>query len=199
MSHLAGFLALALVIVVIPGPATTLVASNALRGGFASGARTGLGLLLADLLWMTASVIGLTALLVASQVAFDALRFAGAVYLVVLGVRLLVAGHGPSEDTPRRTLGAVRSGLLCNLSNPKTLLVFTSVIPQLAPASPTGLELALYGTLFALVGFGSSLGYAALFARAGRGVRQSRIGAALSRVSGAILVAFGVRLATEPV
>lgn len=58
MSHLAGFLALALVIVVIPGPATTLVASNALRGGFASGARTGLGLLLADLLWMTASVIG---------------------------------------------------------------------------------------------------------------------------------------------
>ena len=83
------FAALAAVLVVIPGPAVILVLKSAMLRGRGSAIVTGLGVLSADLIWATASVVGLTALLVSSQLALDVVRVAGAAYLFYLGVRLL--------------------------------------------------------------------------------------------------------------
>ena len=139
MTQFAAFLVLAAVVVVIPGPATTLVMKNAVVRGFGSAVMTAGGILVADLLWMVASVAGVTAILVASEPAFAAVRVAGAVYLTWLGLRLLL-GRGevfgePDRAVARRpapTRRAFGEGVLCDLSNPKTLIVFTSVIPQFA-------------------------------------------------------------------
>src|SRR4051812_14731816 len=123
------FAALAAVLVVIPGPAVILVLKSAMLRGRGSAVATGLGVLAADLIWATASVIGLTALLVSSQFALNVVRVAGAAYLFYLGVRLLRTrefslsvgedASGPSKVTPVRAFG---QGFLCDMSNPKTVL-----------------------------------------------------------------------------
>src|SRR3954452_5477120 len=131
------FAALSAVLVTIPGPAVILVLKNAMLRGRGSAIVTALGVLVADLIWAMASVVGLIALLVASQFALDVVRVAGAAYLFYLGVRLLrtrefdmsvdAEAWRPSHVTPGRAFG---EGFLCDLSNPKTVLVYASIIPQ---------------------------------------------------------------------
>jgi len=204
VTEVAAFLVLAGVVVVIPGPATTLVMKNAVVRGFGSAVVTAGGILVADLLWMLASVAGVTAILVASEPAFAAIRIAGAVYLTWLGLRLLL-GRGEvfgdrarqAARRPAPTRRAFGEGVLCDLSNPKTLIVFTSVIPQFAPtdAGPGGL--AAYGVTFALLGLVSLVVYAAVFAQMRRVGGHVRVRRALLRCAGAALIAFGLRVATE--
>jgi threonine/homoserine/homoserine lactone efflux protein len=206
VASLWSFLLVALVLVALPGPATTLVMKNALTRGARSALVTGAGVFSADLVWMAASVVGLTAILVASAPAFTAIRLIGAAYLMLIGVRLLlargpladegaVAAAGPRTPVPARR--AFREGLLCDLSNPKTLLVFTSVIPQFLGHDARPLDLAAYGLVFAVAGFASLLAYALAFARARRATRHPFVRRALLRMGGAILIAFGVRVAVE--
>jgi threonine/homoserine/homoserine lactone efflux protein len=205
VTEFAAFLVLAGVVVVIPGPATTLVSKNAVVRGFGSALVTAGGVLVADLLWMIASVVGVTAILVASEPAFAAIRIAGAVYLTWLGLRLLL-GRGEvfrelGDPAARRRAPARRAfgeGLLCDLSNPKTLIVFTSVIPQFAPADAGATGLAAFGVTFALLGLASLLAYAAVFAQVRRAAAHVRVRRALMRCAGVALIAFGLRVATEP-
>lgn len=138
MSSLVPFLGLAIVLVAIPGPAVTLIMKNAVMRGGRAAFVTALGVLVADMVWVVASVVGLTALLVASEPAFLAVKLFGAVYLIWLGALLLIGRHEQASPTvtpaggvaPRGTGRAFREGVICDLSNPKTLLVFTSVIPS---------------------------------------------------------------------
>jgi len=205
MAELLAFAAVAAAIVALPGPATTLVMSSAMSRDLRAAMLTALGLFTADLIWVSASAAGLTAVLVASQPAFEALRLLGAAYLIYLGITLLLARHAAAEqreeaaaDTSYSSAVAFRQGVVCNLSNPKTLLVFTSVIPQFAPGHPTGITLGLYGALFAGIGLGASVLYALIFSRARTVASHPRLRQVLLRASGAALVGFGVRLATEP-
>ncbi len=205
MTQFAAFLLLAGVVVVIPGPATTLVMKNAVVRGFGSAVVTAGGVLVADLLWMLASVAGVTAILVASEPAFAAIRIAGAVYLTWLGLRLLL-GRGevfgdpgrPAARRPAPTRRAFGEGVLCDLSNPKTLIVFTSVIPQFAPTDAGPAGLAAYGVTFALLGLVSLVAYAAVFAQVRRAAGHERVRRLLLRCAGVALIAFGLRVATEP-
>lgn len=200
-----GFAALTIVLVWIPGPAVTLVMKRSLVSGRTEATKTALGVFAADCFWALASVLGLTALIVASQPLFQAIKFAGAVYLCWLGLSLLRRGRKiaeiPAEQGVRRRirLSAFGEGALCDLSNPKTLLVFTSVIPQFLPThGGTPLQAALLGVTFALIGFAALLVYAFAFSRVGLSGLQSRFGDALLRMSGAVLMVFGIRLAFEP-
>ena len=153
------FAALAAVLVVIPGPAVILVLKSAMLRGRGSAVVTGLGVLTADLIWATASVAGLTALLVSSQLALNVVRVAGAAYLFYLGVRLLRtrqfdvsvdnAAGGPSKVSSVRAFG---EGFLCDMSNPKTVLVYASVIPQFLNASSSGMDAFVLGLVFATLG-----------------------------------------------
>jgi threonine/homoserine/homoserine lactone efflux protein len=144
--------------------------------------------------WTLAASLGLAAVLSASEPAFFAVRVAGAAYLVFLGVQTLIGAsrHG-ERGRPRGN--PFRQGLLSNLGNPKMAVFFTSLLPQFGGESfPALLGL---GLLFCSMTFAWLTGYAFAVARAGDFLRRSRVRKWLDRVTGAVLIAFGLRLATE--
>ena len=188
MSHYFAFVARVAVLVLIPGPAVILIMQKAVMTGYRGALRVAAGVLAADLVWAAAAAAaGVSAVIVASEPAFLALRFAGAAYLIYLGARLLLtpkdkllpaAAAGEKDETaawagrPR----AFRQGFLCDMTNPKTLLVFTSVMPQFIPAGSSPLGPALLGVTFAVLGFASLTVYSLVLGRAaacsgGRGWR----------------------------
>ncbi len=154
------FLAVAIVLVVVPGPDFAVVTRNVLRGGSRAGCTTSLGVATGMLVWTLLTVIGLESLLRMSTTAFAFVRLAGAGYLIYLGAKALFAAVRPSAERsephtqalndsnlPARKSGmtqitgngaeerhsrglAYRQGLLCNLLNPKAAAIFTSLIPQ---------------------------------------------------------------------
>jgi threonine/homoserine/homoserine lactone efflux protein len=134
------------------------------------------------------------ALLRASEPAFVAVRLVGAAYLVYLGlVTLLRRGHVEPQagGSSRR---AFRQGLLSNLGNPKMAVFFTSLLPQFGSSFAV---LVALGLVFCSLTFVWLSGYAWAVARAGDVLRRPRIRRALDRVTGVVLVAFGVRMAAE--
>ncbi len=198
------FAALAAVLVVIPGPAVILVLKSAMLRGRGSAIMTAVGVLAADLIWATASVVGLTALLVSSQVALDVVRVVGAAYLFLLGVRLLMTREfSPSADAPARGSGSVTlrrafgEGLVCDLSNPKTVLVYARVIPQFLSASSSGSDVLLLGVVFAAPGFAFSALYAFVFGAARQLLSNGPVMRNVLRGSGGLLMVFRVGLVVE--
>jgi threonine/homoserine/homoserine lactone efflux protein len=121
VAELAGFLALAAVVICTPGQDTALTIRNALRGGRRSGVATAAGVALGQICWTVAAAAGVVAVLRASQPAFTALRLAGAAYLVYLGLQSLVAALRRREhrlSSVRATSGgSLRQGLVSNLAN----------------------------------------------------------------------------------
>jgi threonine/homoserine/homoserine lactone efflux protein len=208
MPHYFAFVALVAVLVLIPGPAVILVMRKAVTAGHRGALRVAVGVLAADLVWAAAAAAGVSAVIVASEPAFLALRFAGAAYLIYLGTRMLLAPKDTllpaaaargEDETPARAARprAFRQGFLCDMTNPKTLLVFTGVIPQFIPAGSSPLLPALLGVTFAGLGFASLTLYSLVLARAGGVLRRPKLARRLMRGSGGILVGFGVALAAE--
>jgi threonine/homoserine/homoserine lactone efflux protein len=199
--HLLAFAGLCAVIVAIPGPAVVLVMKSAVARGRRTALVTALGVLAADLVWALASVVGLTALLVSSQTAFEVLRWVGAAYLIYLGVRLVLTrdlSFGAAERPQASARRAFVEGLLCDLSNPKTLIVFASVVPQfLAVGSSGPWDALVLGLTFAALGFVSLLVYAVVFGAAGGLVRHTRALKAVVRGGGVLLAGFGIGLVAE--
>jgi threonine/homoserine/homoserine lactone efflux protein len=190
------FLAVAVVVIVTPGPDTALTIRNTLAGGRRAGVLTAAGVACGQAAWALAASLGVAALLVASEPVFLALKLLGAAYLVVLGVqslaaaargRELVASHGAAREGRE-----LRQGLFSNLANPKMAVFFTSLLPQFAD-SLAGL-LAL-GAVFCLMTLAWLCAYAAIIARAGDVLRRGRLRRALDAVAGVALIAVGVRLA----
>ncbi len=204
IAHLVAFVALATVIVAIPGPSVMLIVKSTILRGRRAAMLVAVGVLCGDLVWATAAVGGITALIVASRPAFEVLRLAGAAYLIYLGLRLLLArgthldaGQAPVSVAGRSSRRAFGEGLLCELSNPKSLIVFTSVIPQfLSHHAPAG-EVAIFGLLFALLGFLSLSIYAAMLSVTRRVVGRRRLPDLLLRASGGVLVIFGIDLVVD--
>jgi threonine/homoserine/homoserine lactone efflux protein len=210
MSHYFAFVALVAVLVLIPGPAVILVMQKAVTLGYRGALRVAAGVFAADLVWAAAAAAGVSAVIVASEPAFLALRFAGAAYLLYLGARLLFAPKdkllpaapaavedGTAAPVRARRSRAFRQGFLCDMTNPKTLLVFTSVLPQFIPAGSSPFLPALLGVTFAGLGFGSLTLYSVALARAGGVVRRPKLARRLMRGSGGVLIGFGAALAAE--
>jgi len=163
---------------VTPGQDTVLTIRNVLLGGRAAGTFTAIGVSLGQATWTLVASAGVTALLLASEPAFAAVRFAGAAFLAYLGLQALVAAirggsaHAVAAEHAKRLrpAAALRQGLVSNLGNPKMAVFFTSLLPQFVP---------------------SGVG------RAGDLLGRPRIRRVLDGVVGTVLVAFGVRLATQ--
>lgn len=207
MNLYLAFVALTAVLVLVPGPAVMLVMQQSLSRGFRSASFVALGVLSADLVWATAAALGVTAVLVASEPAFFTLRLMGAAYLIYVGSRLIWARPeallaSPVEatgDAPQRLRRAVafRQGFLCDMTNPKTVVAFTSVIPQFVGTGAHVLMPTLLGVTFALLGFLALLLYGALFGRSARLLRRPKLTHRLFRASGVALVGFGGGLAYD--
>ena len=201
MAELAAFVGVALVVICTPGPDTALTIRNTLFGGRHAGIFTALGVSTGQAIWTLAASAGIAALLVASEPAFQALKLLGAAYLTWLGLQTLwsaVRRRRRAQHAPRRALvgsRAWRQGVLSNLGNPKMAAFFTSLLPQFGDAS-FGAMLGL-GLLFCTLTLGWLTGYAFVVARAGDVLRRERVRRAIDAVMGAVLVAFGLRLATE--
>jgi threonine/homoserine/homoserine lactone efflux protein len=186
------FLLVALVVIVTPGQDTALTIRNTLLGGRRHGVLTAAGVASGQLIWVVAASAGLAALLVASEPAFVALRVVGAAYLVWLGARSLWSAwrgrvHGGAAGSRRAPF---RQGVLSNLGNPKMAVFFTSLLPQFAHSFAA---LLAHGLVFCAL----TLAWLSLVARAGSVLRRPRLRRAVDAVTGAVLVALGLRLAGE--
>ena len=165
---------------------------------------TAAGVTLGILTWAAAASVGVVALLRASEPVFQTLKLAGAVYLAYLGLVSLWAAvsRRPHEQRSRRSMPLVprrafRQGLLSNLGNPKIAVFFASLLPQFVPDGSGAFAASLaLGLLFATMGLAWLTTYAVVVARLGD-VLSGPVRRALDALAGAILVALGVRLATE--
>jgi threonine/homoserine/homoserine lactone efflux protein len=204
--ELVAFLGVAVLVIVTPGPDTALTIRNTLMGGRPAGVATALGVVSGQAVWALATSVGLVALLLASEPTFAAVRVAGAAYLIYLGLQALVTafrpgGSGRIEVGPQRDLSrrvAARQGLISNLGNPKMAAFFPSLLPQFVPSGePTFLPLLGLGLVFCSLTFVWLSAYALVVARLGDLLRRPRIRRAMEAVTGAVLVALGLRLAAE--
>jgi threonine/homoserine/homoserine lactone efflux protein len=207
IGHLAAFLAVSALVIVTPGQDTALTIRNTLLGGRGGGVGTALGVSSGQALWAIATSVGLAVLLEASRPAFVALRIAGAAYLVYLGAQALYdAGRrqrdrsdaAPVRSGRMRPAKAFRQGLLSNLGNPKMVVFFTSLLPQFVTRGHGGFSaLLLLGLLFSLMTLTWLTAYAIAVAKARAFLLRSSVRRALDALTGTVLVALGVRLATE--
>jgi threonine/homoserine/homoserine lactone efflux protein len=204
--ELLAFVALAAVVITTPGPDTALTIRNTIAGGRRVGVGTAVGVSSGLAIWTLATAAGVAALLVASEPAFLALKYAGAAYLIFLGIQTLAgAVAGRSHDatplfrrSPLTPVAALRQGLVNDLANPKIAVFFSSLLPQFAPAHgpafPTllGLGLVFCGMTFAWLCL-----YAAAVDRLSALLRRTGVRRAIDAIMGSILIALGGRLALE--
>ena len=197
-SLLAFTLAAALV-TVTPGLDTALVLRAAAAQGRRAALLAGAGICLGCLAWGTIVAVGLGALLVASQLAYAALKIVGAAYLLYLGVTLLLPrAKAESEAADTRIDAGTRwlqRGLLTNLLNPKVGIFYTAFLPQFVPL---GVSVMGFSWLLALIHAGLGLLWFLLLAQAaapaGRFFRQKTVSAWLDRALGGLLLLLGARL-----
>jgi threonine/homoserine/homoserine lactone efflux protein len=200
-SSLLLFVSTALVLLAIPGPAVLYVTSRSIGQGRSAGFVSALGIGVGTLVHAAAAAVGLSALLMSSAIAFSAVKYLGAGYLIYLGVQKLRREESlaPSEEAPRTKLSRVfGQGIVVNILNPKTALFFFAFLPQFVDASRghVALQILVLGTLFAAMGITSDSLWA-LFAGtvAHRLNRNSRWNRTQRYVSGGMLISLGVATA----
>lgn len=197
----AGVLA---VLTVVPGPDMAVVTKRAVSCGWRDGLRTAAGITTGLLVWGVLTLVGLAAVLAASAVAYTVVKLAGAAYLIVLGVQsLLRSRRGRATGVPAETAPAGnpwRTGLVSNVFNPKIAVFYTGLLPTLAPAglSPH-LGMAILVLLHATITAAYLAGYVMLLAKARGFFERPAVQRALDRVTGVVLIGFGVKVAaTRP-
>jgi threonine/homoserine/homoserine lactone efflux protein len=200
------FLGVCALVICTPGPDTALTIRNSIVGGRRGGVLTAAGVAAGQLVWTVAASVGIAGLLQASQPAFTALKIVGAAYLAFLGAQSILAavrGRHDVEEHHRRPpeLGpwsAVRQGFISNLANPKMAAFFLSLLPQFVrdPSAAVAAFVPL-GAVFCLMTFGWLSIYAVVLNRVGPFLQRARVRRILDAVTGTVLVAFGIRLATE--
>ena len=200
------YLGVCAVVICTPGPDTALTIRNSIIGGRRGGVLTAAGIALGQLVWTIAASIGIAGLIQASQPAFTTLKIVGAAYLVFLGLQSILAAIRGRPNHERRNATppelqpwqAVRQGFISNLANPKMAAFFLSLLPQFVPpTSGSFVALLPLGLVFCLMTFGWLSLYAAVLHRLGPIMKRSRVRRALDAVSGTVLVALGIRVATE--
>lgn len=196
------FLLGSIVVTVVPGPDMALVTRQVVTRGRRAAQWTILGNLSGLVVHATALAIGLSALLLASATAYTVVKLAGAAYLVYLGLHSLLQarrGEPEAEDQSRPRRGSpYRQGLISTVLNPKPALFFLSYLPQFVdPDGPVTLQVALLAGIHILVGLVWLTAYASLVSRMHAALTRPRVKAVLARVTGAVLVALGVRVAVS--
>jgi threonine/homoserine/homoserine lactone efflux protein len=198
---LVAFTAAAALLTITPGLDTALVLRTAASEGPRRGLWSGLGVVTGCLVWAASVAAGLGVLLVASRLGYTVLRWAGAGYLLYAGLKMLRhprSSFASPAAAPLRGRSAFARGALTNLLNPKVGVFYVSFLPQFIPADVAVAPYAmLLGAIHALLGL---LWFACLIAAMGplsRWLRRPKVVQVLDRVTGAVFIAFGARLALE--
>ena len=204
LESLVAFVAVSAVVICTPGQDTALTIRNTLAGGRPTGIATAAGVSLGQAVWTVAASAGVVALLTASEPVFRTLKLVGAAYLVYLGAQSLWSAimrraheHPVRAGIPFSPRRALRQGVLSNLGNPKMAVFFASLLPQFAPEGSASFAILLaLGLLFCAMTFVWLTLYAVAVARLGR-LMTNTVRRALDAVTGVVLIALGLRLATE--
>jgi threonine/homoserine/homoserine lactone efflux protein len=200
---LIAYVAVVVGFVFIPGPATLLTVARATTSGTKVGVATGAGIAAGDVIHTFMAIIGISAIIAASALLFTMVKYAGAAYLIYLGIRAML------EKTPSNPIagalpisagGAFQQAILAELLNPKTALFFLAFLPQFVRAENGSvmLQLSILGGIFVLLGLLSTVVYAAGAGGLGKLLRRSpTVLRWQGKVVGGIYCGVGVRLALQ--
>ena len=204
MEPMLAFALVAAVVTVTPGLDTVLVLRTAAVSGRRAALAAGAGISLGCFVWAVASGLGITAVLTASQLAYEVLRWAGAAYLCWLGARALWLSrrmpqpHQAAPQASQRAWAAFRIGLVTNLLNPKVGVFYLSILPQFLPEGANPLVASV---VMALIHNVEGLAWFALLVLVVRGAHgvlsRPAVRRRLDQVVGVCFIGFGLRLAAE--
>ena len=197
LDHWLAFAAASAVMLAIPGPTILLVISYALGHGRKAAGATVAGVALGDFTAMTASMLGLGALLATSAAIFTVLKWAGAAYLVWLGIKLWRApvslsaeGDAPAEGKPFRIFA---HAYVVTALNPKSIVFFVAFLPQFLDVTrPVLPQMAIFEITFLVLGSLNALFYALLASAARKTIRKPSVQKVVNRTGGTLLVGAGL-------
>lgn len=200
MRSVPEFLLIAMLVTLTPGPATATIVRVAARDGRRAALSAIAGNSAGVLLWGALSAIGISALIVASRVAYDVLRVGGAAVLIILGLRSLLRRHRDLGDealrAPRPRAGW-RSGLVTSVSNPKLAVFFVALFPQFLNAGSPVLPYALAMSVIIVALDIAWYSLLALAVDRARTVLTPGIQRGVERFTGTIMIGLGLRLVAE--
>jgi threonine/homoserine/homoserine lactone efflux protein len=196
------FVAAALALLLVPGPAVIYVVARSVEGGRLTGLVSVLGVELGTLLHVVFAAAGLSAIVLSSAVAFSVVKWLGAAYLVWLGLRQFLGRDGGDQEAPLSGRGENRlrvfsQSVLVQVLNPKVALFFLAFLPQFVDPSRSAAwrQVVVLGTTLATLGLFTDGLYALLGGTAGEWIRKQRAGAGLRRarryVTGGVYIALG--------
>jgi threonine/homoserine/homoserine lactone efflux protein len=196
------FAPVALGLLVVPGPAVLYIVTRSIDQGRTAGFVSVAGIHAGSLVHVAAAALGLSAILASSALAFSIVKYAGAAYLIVLGLRKLLSSEDAEEavehEPPRSLRRIFVQGAVVNVLNPKTALFFLAFLPQFVDVDggSVGLQMVVLGLTFIALGICSDGAYALVAARAGGWLRSSlRFRRVQRYVSGGIYLSLGAAAA----
>ncbi|WP_430006129.1 LysE family translocator [Metabacillus idriensis] len=196
---------MSILLILLPGPDTAVATKNTIVSGRAGGMKTVLGTLTALLIHTFAAVLGLSALIVKSAFLFSILKYAGACYLIYLGIKSLrsLNKKGSLPDTGEnkhdvKQLNCYRQGFLTNLLNPKVAVFFLTFLPQfLEPGSNTFTQFMIMGLTYTILTFIWFIIYIYLIHQLSAFMKKPAVQKWMEGITGAVLIGFGIKLAFE--
>ncbi|HEY0662565.1 MAG TPA: LysE family translocator [Lysobacter sp.] len=207
---LLAYLVAAAVLVIIPGPGTAWIVAQTIAGGTARGVRAAFGLETATLIHALAAGLGLSAVLATSALAFEVLKYAGAAYLVWLGIKAW--RDGDTRDTRDTAIEALPDSsrgerrhvywrsVVTGVLNPKVALFFLAFLPQFVhpERGMVWLQFLVLGALLSMIGFSHSLVLSVAIGRFGKRLSHNeRFARWRQRAIGAVFIGLGLRLAVQ--
>jgi threonine/homoserine/homoserine lactone efflux protein len=205
LAHWTIFLTATFVLLLVPGPSVIYVLTQAMDHGYRGAVLASIGLALGDLVQVLVTVVGLAALLASSIVTFHVLKYAGAAYLIFLGVRRFAMKDtvftDPSVIDHNDKMASSLIGLAFFALNPKSALFFFALFPQLIVPSeaPAWIQMLLFGCAFSVLGFATNALYGCIGGRLAAGLtRNQRVRSSARYATAGTLIALGLIAAVTP-
>ena len=203
IQHYDAFLLASIALNLTPGLDTFYILTRSGREGHAVGMAAALGINAGCIVHTLAAVLGISAILMTSALAFSVLKYLGAAYLVWIGLRMVfsrAATRQPTETKGKGLAAAFRQGMLTNVLNPKVALFFLAFLPQFVSMHAAHPQLGL--TLLGLSFIGTGLAWSTVLALMGGRIHRllnarPQLGRWMDRLCGTVLLAFGVKLALQ--
>jgi len=200
------FIIMCICLIILPGPDTAMATKNTLVAGKIGGVKTVFGTCVALLIHTLAAVIGLSALIVKSALLFSIFKYVGAVYLVYIGIKALLAVKSTEDLTTNEVpinnenkhTSCFRQGFLTNLLNPKVAVFFLTFLPQfLNPNHNTFIQLLVMGLTYLILTVIWFAFYIFLIDKISAFMKKPKTQRYIQGVTGLVLIGFGIKLAFE--
>lgn len=200
---LATYIAIVLGFVFIPGPATMLIVARSSSSGKRVGIATSAGIALGDMIHTIFAIVGISAIIAASALLFSIIKYLGAAYLIYLGIRAMLEKNATYDEdnivkiTPKK---AFQQAILVEVLNPKTALFFLAFLPQFVDPEigMVSLQLCIFGILFLIIGFFSTIVFALGADVLGQKLRKnSNLSRWQGKFVGSIYCLLGAKLAMQ--